>query len=358
MYIKRFVKHYYIMLIPALLWLFFFSIVPMFGIVMAFQDYNPGQGILHSKFVGLENFKYMFQMNDVKQVLCNTVVIAVGKIIGNIIFPLIFALLLNEFCIKRLKRPIQTIVYLPYFLSWVILAKIVLNIFGYTGPINQLLEAFGRNPINFFGEPSLFQPLVIGHVEVGLGVAERERLLALDPQVLAEARNGDAFVEARGVDVECATVLDAIELERRRLGQMRQVTVTGPHQAAAGLVQDGLDLIVGHIAAHADGDLAVLVAGRHVVVILDLVRPAGKDLLAHAGLLDHLVRSKAADGVVRHVAGQILPIVGLEVVHNQAAHLTNVGVEAEHARVLVDHGTVAARGGNHLNASKIGRAHV
>lgn len=85
MYIKRFVKHYYIMLIPALLWLFFFSIVPMFGIVMAFQDYNPGQGILHSKFVGLENFKYMFQMNDVKQVLCNTVVIAVGKIIGNII---------------------------------------------------------------------------------------------------------------------------------------------------------------------------------------------------------------------------------------------------------------------------------
>ena len=161
-YIKRFVKHYYIMLIPALLWLFFFSIVPMFGIVMAFQDYNPGMGILHSKFVGLENFKYMFQMNDVKQVLCNTVVIAVGKIIGNIIFPLIFALLLNEFCIKRLKRPIQTIVYLPYFLSWVILAKIVLNIFGYTGPINQLMEAFGRNPINFFGEPSLFQPLVIG----------------------------------------------------------------------------------------------------------------------------------------------------------------------------------------------------
>ena len=162
MYIKRFVKHYYIMLIPALLWLFFFSIVPMFGIVMAFQDYNPGMGILHSKFVGLENFKYMFQMNDVKQVLCNTVVIAVGKIIGNIIFPLIFALLLNEFCIKRFKRPIQTIVYLPYFLSWVILAKIVLNIFGYTGPINQLMEAFGRNPINFFGEPSLFQPLVIG----------------------------------------------------------------------------------------------------------------------------------------------------------------------------------------------------
>ena len=100
MYIKRFVKHYYIMLVPAFLWLFFFSIVPMFGIVMAFQDYNPGQGILHSKFVGLANFKYMFQMSDIIQVLRNTVTIAVGKIIGNIIFPLIFALLLNELALK------------------------------------------------------------------------------------------------------------------------------------------------------------------------------------------------------------------------------------------------------------------
>ena len=162
MYIKGFVKHYYIMLIPALLWLFFFSVVPMFGIIMAFQDYNPGRGILHSEFVGLENFVYMFQMSDVRQVLANTVVIAVGKIIGNIIIPLVFALLLNELCLKRIKRPIQTIVYLPYFLSWVILAKIVLNIFGYTGPVNQLMEIFGGSQINFFGEPDLFQPLVIG----------------------------------------------------------------------------------------------------------------------------------------------------------------------------------------------------
>ena len=90
MYIKRFVKHYYIMLVPAFLWLFFFSIVPMFGIVMAFQDYNPGQGILHSKFVGLANFKYMFQMSDITQVLRNTVTIAVGKMISTIICTFLF----------------------------------------------------------------------------------------------------------------------------------------------------------------------------------------------------------------------------------------------------------------------------
>ena len=166
MYIKRFVKHYYIMLIPALLWLFFFSIVPMFGIVMAFQDYNPGQGILHSKFVGLANFEYMFQMSDITQVLRNTVVIAVGKIIGNIIIPLVFALLLNELAVKKLKRPIQTIVYLPYFLSWVILAKIVLNIFGYTGSLLQTYKYplfYQSADTSDTDSPSSFLPIPASH---------------------------------------------------------------------------------------------------------------------------------------------------------------------------------------------------
>ena len=168
--------------------------------------------------------------------------------------------------------------------------------------------------------------------------------------MLAEARDCHALVEARRVDVERAAVLDAIELECRRLGQMRQVTVAGPDQATAGLVEDGLCLVIGDIATHADGNLAVLVASRHVVVILDLMRPAGENLLAHAGLLNHLVRRETAGGVVGHIAGQILPIVGLEVVHDQAAHLADVGVEAEHACVLMDHGAVATRGGNHLDA--------
>ena len=152
-YIKKFLKHYYVMLIPAFLWLIFFSIVPMFGIIMAFEDYNPGLGMLKSPFVGLDNFRYMLQISDVRQAIANTVIIAVAKIICNIIVPLTFAILLNELCLKKMKRPIQTIVYMPHFLSWVILAKIVLNIFGYTGPINQILGFFGQSPVQFFGEP-------------------------------------------------------------------------------------------------------------------------------------------------------------------------------------------------------------
>jgi putative aldouronate transport system permease protein len=162
MYSRKNVKHYWAMMAPGFIWLILFSIVPMFGIVMAFQDFNPSLGIFKSPWIGLENFEYMFSMDDIWQVFNNTIVIAVGKIIGNLIIPLIFALLLNELRIKKLVRPIQTLVYLPYFLSWVILASIVLNIFGLKGPVNAFLGLFGNEPIVFFGRSEYFRPLVIG----------------------------------------------------------------------------------------------------------------------------------------------------------------------------------------------------
>ncbi|OPJ64200.1 ABC transporter permease [Clostridium oryzae] len=158
---KKNLIHYWIMMAPGYIWLILFSIVPMFGIIMAFQDFNPSIGIFKSPWIGLENFRYMFSMDDVRQVFINTIIIAVGKLIGNLIIPLIFALLLSELTIKKLVRPIQTIAYLPYFLSWVILANIVLNIFGVVGPINSFLGLFGIKPIVFFGRADMFRPLVI-----------------------------------------------------------------------------------------------------------------------------------------------------------------------------------------------------
>jgi len=162
MYNKKFIKHYWIMMAPGYIWLLLFSIVPMFGIIMAFQDFNPVMGIFKSGWIGLENFNYMFKMDDVRQVFMNTVIIALLKLIGNLFIPLIFALLLNELKFKRFVRPIQTIVYLPYFLSWVILASIVLNIFSASGPVNGFLGIFGIDPILFFGRPDLFRQLVVG----------------------------------------------------------------------------------------------------------------------------------------------------------------------------------------------------
>lgn len=162
MFNKKFLKHYWVMMAPGYIWLIFFSIVPMFGIVMAFQDFNPVMGVFKSPWVGFENFEYMFKMDDVRQVFINTVIIAISKLIGNLLIPLVFALLLNELTIKKLVRPIQTLVYLPYFLSWVILASIVLNIFSVNGPVNNILGMFGVEPILFFGRPDLFRQLVVG----------------------------------------------------------------------------------------------------------------------------------------------------------------------------------------------------
>ncbi len=161
MRLKSFEKHYYLMLIPGLIWIFIFQIVPMFGLVIAFQNFNPGKGVLGSAWVGLDNFTYLFQLNDSKTIFFNTVFIAVLKIIGNLVLPLLVALLLNELRIKFLKSWVQTIIYLPHFLSWVILAGIMLDVFSLYGPANGIRSLFGIRPIMFFAQANLFQPLVV-----------------------------------------------------------------------------------------------------------------------------------------------------------------------------------------------------
>ncbi|WP_338555554.1 ABC transporter permease subunit [Paenibacillus sp. KS-LC4] len=158
---KGYTKHYYLMLLPGFSWLTLFSIVPLFGIAIAFQDFNPGLGVFHSEWIGLENFKYMFTLNDSKTIFFNTIFIAVMKIIGNMIVPLIFALLLNELRLAIFKKWIQTIVYLPHFLSWVILSGILLDIFSYNGPINGILSIFDINPILFFARADLFPFIIV-----------------------------------------------------------------------------------------------------------------------------------------------------------------------------------------------------
>ncbi|MGO4548230.1 ABC transporter permease [Paenibacillus sp. 2TAB23] len=154
-------KHYYLMLLPGLLWLFFFNLLPMYGVLMAFKDFNPGLGIFKSEWIGLENFKYMFELDDSKQVFQNTIFIALLKMIGNLIFPLIFALMLNEVKNRLFTRSVQTIVYLPHFLSWVIVAGIMLDILSYSGPINQILSLFGAEPTLFFANANMFPWLVV-----------------------------------------------------------------------------------------------------------------------------------------------------------------------------------------------------
>ena len=155
-------KHYWLMVLPALFWMFCINIAPIGGVIMAFEDFNPGLGLFKSPWIGLENFKYMFQLKDVRQILGNTFLIAFCKIIGNLIVPVVFALLLNEVKNMVFKRTTQTIVYLPHFLSWVALGGMLMEIFGYYGPINMLLSGLGFDRMLFFQEGGLFRGLIIG----------------------------------------------------------------------------------------------------------------------------------------------------------------------------------------------------
>ena len=153
--------YYHMMMIPGMLFLIVFSFVPMFGVVMAFQNYVPAKGILHSAWVGLKNFQVIFSLRDSRQIFWNTIVISFWKILLKILIPVSFAILINEVKNAFVKKSIQTVVYLPHFLSWVVFASVVQTIFSLNGPINQLLSLFGVDPILFLGSNQWFRKVVI-----------------------------------------------------------------------------------------------------------------------------------------------------------------------------------------------------
>lgn len=157
---EQFIFH--LMLLPGMIVLAIFVFLPLIGSVMAFQNYVPAKGILGSNFVGFENFKMIFTFPDSVQVFINTLVIALGKLVWNGIIPVIFAILLNEMSGKIWKRTFQTVVYLPHFLSWVVLATVVTNIFSLEGPINGMLGMFGVEPIQFLADNRWFRHVIIG----------------------------------------------------------------------------------------------------------------------------------------------------------------------------------------------------
>lgn len=155
-------RSYHLMMIPGMVFLIIFSYIPMIGIIMAFQDFIPAKGLFHSKFVGLKHFTYMFQLPDIWKIVRNTMGIALGKIILGTIVAIAFSILLNEIRIKFFKKTVQTIVYLPHFLSWVVLASVVVNMFNLDGSINQVLAGFGMEKINFLGSNKIFPGLMVG----------------------------------------------------------------------------------------------------------------------------------------------------------------------------------------------------
>ncbi len=151
----------YILVLPSIILVLIFNYAPMAGVVMAFQNYKPWLGIMKSEWVGLDNFRQIFAYKESVQIIINTLIIAVSKIIFGLIIPIIMALLLNEVHHVGLKKGIQTLVYLPHFLSWVTVAGMMRDILGLDGIVNLLIQRLGYDSFFFLGEASMFRQIAV-----------------------------------------------------------------------------------------------------------------------------------------------------------------------------------------------------
>lgn len=187
----------YFLLIPALVYILIFNYLPMAGIAIAFKDYNifagnnPIDAIWKSNWVGLKHFSKLFSSPDFARVFRNTLVISVYRLLFVFPLPIITAIMLNEILSVPFKRTIQTIIYLPHFLSWAVVSGIFLSLLGATGLVNQFINSLGGQSINFLSSKKWFRSVLIvtdAWKSVGWGsIVYLAAITAVDPQLYEAA---------------------------------------------------------------------------------------------------------------------------------------------------------------------------
>lgn len=155
-------KYKYLMLLPAIVLTIIFSYIPMYGLIMAFQNFNIFKGYLGSEWVGLKHFIYIFSKSDFLDSISNTLMISVLKLALCFPAPIILALLINELKVGRFKKTVQTISYLPHFLSMMAVCGFIHMVFGRDGFINDLRVWLGESRITYLAEQNLFIWFVVG----------------------------------------------------------------------------------------------------------------------------------------------------------------------------------------------------
>lgn len=181
-----------LMSLPALLYLFVFSYLPMFGVVIAFKDYNYTAGILGSPWAGFKHFKYFFTSNDAGVILRNTILYNLLFLILGTFLKVLVALLLYEITSKKLLKTYQTSIILPNFISWVLVAYIGYALFSYeSGMLNDIRGIFGLSEINWYNTPK-YWPFILTIFEmwkgVGMGcIIYYASLMGLDPSLFEAA---------------------------------------------------------------------------------------------------------------------------------------------------------------------------
>lgn len=183
----------YIALIPGIAFLLLFKYTPMYGIVIAFKDFNIFDGMAASPWVGWKNFDKLFSSSSFMQVFRNTLLISVYKIAFLFPLPIVIAVLLNELRSVVFKRSVQTVIYLPHFLSWVIVSGLFMDLLSTNGGIvNKTIVALGGEPIRFFMDSSIFRTVLVstaGWKEVGWNtIIYLAALAGIDPGLYEAAK--------------------------------------------------------------------------------------------------------------------------------------------------------------------------
>ena len=150
------------MLLIPIIYFIVFHYLPLGGIVVAFKQYNIFQGIWDSPWVGLAHFKEVFASGEFRTALKNTIVLNLGELFITFPFPIVLAVLLNEMSNQRMKKLTQTVLYLPHFLSMVVIAGIVYQVFGTSGIVNNVVSSFHIGPVNFVGDSSKWRAIYWG----------------------------------------------------------------------------------------------------------------------------------------------------------------------------------------------------
>jgi putative aldouronate transport system permease protein len=150
-------------MLPGIVWFFIFSYVPLFGIQVAFRDYTFSGGFTGSPWAGLKYFQQFFDYYKSAEIIRNTIIISFMKLAVGFLMPIILAILLNEVRSLKFKKTVQTLSYLPHFVSWIVVVTLMQRLLTpYGGPVNDLLGVFGVQPIQFLYNTSWFYQVILG----------------------------------------------------------------------------------------------------------------------------------------------------------------------------------------------------
>lgn len=272
-----------LMVIPAMILILIFSYLPMYGVLMAFQDYDIFQGFLHSPWVGFKHFQMFFEAPEFWTVMRNTFVISSLRLLIGFPAPILLALILNEVVHMRFKRVIQTVSYLPHFLSWVIVSGFVASMLATdNGSLNMLLQKLHlvNEPVNFLSIPEYFWAILIGTgvwKEIGFSaIVYLAAIAGINPEIY----------EAASID------------GASRLKKMWYITLPG----ISGVITIFMILAVGDILSAGFEDILLLAKNPVLQDVSDVI----DTYVYRVGIRNSLFSYAAAVGLFKSVISVIL----------------------------------------------------